>query len=462
MIPPVTRPTRYAGTPVLFARPADTPLRLLVLADTIQGDPALDLLWLLGRDKAVTVLATGDTPEWLPASSVELGIRDDEADQMLVTIDGPSGGLHGVSPASRWEEQAQADARDDPSVDFEARRRLLFQGAVGADVADLTITNDPYLLGLASGPLQQSSVMQPRDAIAVIGLYLRRHRRYLRQAHGLLVDSSGFFYFYASRAVLPTAWRWIGACLASGLDSLANLCWSPILRLDRVLRARDRMQFELWGSFGRPRADEVLFYFDVVLLMLTAAFDGVARVVHHSYNLGKDGFDAGWQKRERWLPKLTSAGGGSLASIVDRGTDGAALIDLLTKLRNEVHGEPPRATTNLSEETVSLEVPSNAEQTVQESIKHFGGDWGYTPYGVSSASLDPGRFIEALLPRAIDLLNELMEANDFSRLGVDTTTILHSPPEDQSFGTEAARDLRRLAGLDLPRRWLAYWQPVDE
>src|SRR5581483_5316476 len=53
VIPPVTRPTRYAGTPVLFARPADTPLRLLVLAHTIQGDPALDLLWLLGRDARV-------------------------------------------------------------------------------------------------------------------------------------------------------------------------------------------------------------------------------------------------------------------------------------------------------------------------------------------------------------------------------------------------------------------------
>jgi hypothetical protein len=96
----------------------------------------------------------------------------------------------------------------------------------------------------------------------------------------------------------------MGSCHRSGDERLFGLAGSAIERLSRALRARDRMQEQLRLRATSDTQEEALFYFDVVLLMLAAALDVVARVAHRIYGLPARGYRGASWRSDEWRTTL--------------------------------------------------------------------------------------------------------------------------------------------------------------
>jgi hypothetical protein len=112
------------------------------------------------------------------------------------------------------------------------------------------------------------------EAVALLGLFLRVREDFtldLGQGYRQRTDRSGF-YFVLMRDLTPSGWRWFSGCVAhshhTGADRLMLTAQSALERIERSLRARDRLHEKLQLPASRDLSIEAMFYFDVALLML--------------------------------------------------------------------------------------------------------------------------------------------------------------------------------------------------
>src|SRR5262249_44927079 len=150
---------------------------------------------------------------------------------------------------------------------------------------------------------------------------------------------------------------------------------------------------------------DVQAHMDHINLLIMAAFDNAARLVHHILKLPSSITNAGWQ-RDRWLQSV-AARAPALSGLVQPGSPGYRLITILSEFRNTMHGELARFlfSRDVPQSTAldtSVALPRQAGQAVLNAMNALGGQaaWGIvTPMAstVSDTFVRPGPYVQSLL-----------------------------------------------------------------
>jgi hypothetical protein len=229
---------------------------------------------------------------------------------------------------------------------------------------------------------------------------------------------------------------------------------SAMERVDRALRARDRLHRELQRPPTRDTADESLFYLDVTLLMLGGAFDATARVADAVHTLGTPRHQVSWAS-ERWLRRLNGVNQ-RLAALMSVHSPARVARDLVAVLRNTIHGEAMRTITYQAggKRDELAVIPKALEAELEDLATGAGGAAGLGLDRLPSGHLyiHPGTYVEGVLPLAFAALNEIMDTTPVEQLsGVDPAELSQGPPNEETheniFHPAIRRRLRLLAGL---------------
>lgn len=447
-----------------FARGAkERNLRVVVDRATAPDGEALEALLGFGDHPQLDLLST--RAEGLP--HLDVGPVDQEADQAPVLISRPDGSTTqmAVWPASTFQALAErylGEHRDLGDHD-EVLRALLLASAAEDDGADALVTAsrvllDPAVRGRAA---EDSNAMLVEQALALVGLYLRLRDDFtLGRVGGYRRGfNRGPFYWVLARELLPSAWRSTSAggqqMQATGNDTVFQLFVSAITRLDRALRARDRLHGQTKLEQNNDTADEALWFLDALLVFLVGAFDAVGRAAHLTYGLDPSRLHrVGW--RRPWRTQQLAPVAPALARLVDDGTPDRDALEVLALLRNTVHGEALR-TVATGRASGSLQnvvlLPTDQEQALLAIVTRRGGDdaWGIRPLTSLGVSMQMDVFVEAVFPMAVAALNRLIGAIEVERLpGVQPADLPVGPPDgtrDDPFHPSRRRRARLLAGL---------------
>ena len=324
---------------------------------------------------------------------------------------------------------------------------------------DAFITSDPLILehfppqaSLGSNPMTAS------DAVALLGLFLRVREDFTIDLFDIgryRIDRS-LFYWVMLRDLTPSAWRWFSACVAHSThtrdDTVLLTAQTALERIDRAFRARDRMHERLQLPSTRDNATEAIFFFDVVLFMLGGVFDVLAKVAHAVHQLSGNERSAGWGGRN-WMRTLNIANP-ALATMMAWGQPHRDARELVATLRNTIHQEALRTITwrERGSQKERVIVPAAIESDLEDVLGRVG-----TPesFGVSREQLDnrlyidPGVYIERILPKVFDALNAIMDATPVENLtGVDPTALPTGPPTgDETFDGPTRDRIRLLGGV---------------
>jgi hypothetical protein len=431
-------------------------LRILIDEDAaIVGELGF-LRQVCGRPGVHVVSEAADASDRLEFQPV-----DSDDDQLPFRITTATGGSYmAIWPYRQWVERARVlDPHGATAGDLPHGLRL---AAAAEEIqVDALVTADPLLLDHRSDSLlSRANVRSVPEAIALVGLFLRSRGDYMVWPEYGLDYGRGWYYWGLARELLPSAWRWFSACVASsfngGPSHLRALGEAAIRRVDRALRCRDLMHIELAKPDSRDTASEALFYLDSLLVALGGAFDAVARVAHITYAMPGELRWASWRK-SAWLKRLSDADD-NLASYMASATDGGDSLELVAALRNCLHGEALELMTVSRGygERRSLVIVPDAEAIKVRSIvqRHPTADSFGMENRSSGLALKPEVLCEALVPWAVSTLDGLMAATDVTRLPEVVAEALRTgPPTDERqgfpdlFEAETRHRLRMLSGL---------------
>jgi hypothetical protein len=299
--------------------------------------------------------------------------------------------------------------------------------------ADLYITNREYLHRLTRPIGRGVTFCTTREALALVGLYLRTQGEFLiwkdHSSSTPYTFDKGLYYWIGARELLPAGWCWYAACVAhsegrgqaADAHDLTYLGGAVFQRITRVLQARDDLLRAMNRKQDNNVAEDALTALDVCLVFLMGALDAAARVAHRVLGLQPDRANqAGWQRRSGWLQDV-AAREPPLAAVVAVGTAGADTLTILSRLRNTVHeaglpalaiGFPGRR------EGTLVGLPRADSDRILEAADRRGGRdaWGLQELLPGRLHADPGVLLDRLLPQVIELLNELMTATPVGQL----------------------------------------------
>ena len=286
------------------------------------------------------------------------------------------------------------------------------------------------------------TVSRRPEALALIGLYLRSQNEFITWRGvegGSSTMNSGLYYWVGVRELLPAAWRWFSACVQKSRaiedDTLLDLGQSLLRRMQRVLETRDHFHRVFNLPQNNDTAKAALADLDSILVSLMGAVDASARVAHVVLRLSGSIHTAAWQYHKGWLPKVAKSDA-ALATLFDTGTPLQHTLTILRLLRNTVHGQMMRTIavqqrSRIRDTVISL--PSQDEAEILAAMEALGGGsiWGLSGI-VGRQVVDPGLFVEELVPRMLTLLNTVMEHTPVERLGhVRLTPAQYQAPTDE-------------------------------
>ena len=431
-------------------------LRILIDEDAAVVGELGFLKQVCGRPGVHVMSEAADASDRLEFQAV-----DSDDDQLPFRITTATGGSYmAIWPYRQWVERARV--LDSPGTTAGDLPHGLQLAAAAEEIqVDALVTADPLLLDHRSDSLlSRANVRSVPEAIALVGLFLRSRGDYMVWPEYGLDYGRGWYYWGLARELLPSAWRWFSACVASsfngGPSHLRALGEAAIRRVDRALRCRDLMHIELAKPDSRDTASEALFYLDSLLVALGGAFDAVARVAHVTYAMPGQLRSASWRKAA-WLKRLSQADD-DLASYMASATDGGDSLELVAALRNCLHGEALELMTVSRSygERRSLVIVPDAEAVKVRSIvqRHPTADSFGMENRSSGLALKPDVLCEALVPWAVSTLDGLMAATDVTRLPEVVAEALRTgPPTDERqgfpdlFEAETRHRLRMLSGL---------------
>lgn len=456
MIPRIVHPrlSRHGEQYAFAAGEKGRPLRIFLDSASITDQDSLEiLLGFAHRDQIEVVSPDGSTP-------IQVTVHPfDPANEMaLVDIaypDGSSshGGVWGRDiPRLVTQFAAQGE-------EAETERALCFALAAEESGADALATESPVLLNGVFPPnmIGSANAMPPRNAVALLGLYLRHNDDFTlamsdRGAH-MRFDRDRF-YFVLMRELLPSAWRWFSALVehAGGgrNEDLLMTAQSAMERVERALRARDRMHEMLQLPPSRGTATEAIFYFDVALMMLGGGFDGLARIAHAVHQFSTSPRTASWGSRV-WLRKLDAVNA-PLAALMAPGAPGRDARELVAILRNTIHSEALRTITHQSggQRDELVVVPREIEQELEEVVGRISdaASFGIERRNDGRLYIRPGLYIEVALPFIASALNAIMDATPVEQLAnVDAANLRVEPRPDRVWTPENRQAVWLLGGV---------------
>jgi hypothetical protein len=327
----------------------------------------------------------------------------------------------------KYAEYARGDesaiAYRDRGVEAAADQRELdtLAAEIAAAVnADLFVTERPYLFEMQWHVAQGVTLCPISKALAVVGLYLRSQNEFVlwhaANGSGKLVTNEWLYYQIGAVELLPELGRWSSAHAAlkseDGRKALSSLHDALLQRVQRSLRTRDA----IFRAYNLPQKRDavrtMLVELDALLMLLMGAVDASARFIHILLSLPtKDRRQAGWQ-RSAWRDEIAKKAT-TLGDLFGPSTPLAYTLIILSRLRNTIHSEMIRATVRQSvrSQDAFIRLPDEDEETILEAMDALGGRaaWGARTDHDGSAALDPGLFVERLLPKVLTLLNAVME-----------------------------------------------------
>jgi len=325
--------------------------------------------------------------------------------------------------------------------------------------------------------------MTVEEALALIGVYLRLRGDFGYHHSGSSSVSFGRSGFYRSLAgdLLPDSERWFACCPGKTTPwevAPRDLADAVVTRLERALRARDRLHHALLVERGFDANDEALLYFDAILLSLNGAFDAVARVVHNVYGMEGSIFEANWRKDHRprkaensyitllrrvlkriapallahpratWMQQLR-ARAPDVARLMFPHEPARDALEAVAVLRNSIHAET-FSTVGLRDVDAAhtdypIVVPPLARRDLVGVVRRRGGDvaWGIRELDRDAIVLDVHTFVEQVFGRVVTALADLMRATEVERL--DPTSATRAPSNGPTDG--ALQRIRLLSGL---------------
>ena len=376
---------------------------------------------------------------------------------------------HGVSTwfSDSSLRVAEADHLHNPydlSDDDAARRRVLdvaaAQSAAAAGI-DLFVTERPYLYLAEWAGGGDLTVARPADALPLVSLYLRAQDRFhVRRGHsgssGANINlTRGAFYLTATHALLPTIWRWFGACeqhaAAINDDRIVYLAAAVFHRVQRALQARDRVHFALNSPHTEESGEDALDALDQMLMLLMAAVGVTARVADHGLGLHTTGFAKSWQeKRFRAAVRTVSP---ELADLF-RGETPHRLIltNVLAKLRNTIHGPvlpDIRQRETLRPASIWVGLPPTEATPILHAIDKLGGRklWGVQGSQDAEFLVDPGLLADQITLHTINLLNAVQATTPVERMQGVTPGQIPADLTDELLGVDGRTRVRLQLGF---------------
>jgi hypothetical protein len=393
--------------------------------------------------------------------------REGPEETLKMAIVSPHAGTYGSASAVSHNFPESA-ARDVQSTAYSGRsrqeaaqlRRRSVEALRIADAveADLFITDRAYLFEKGATYAMTATPMTPEQAIAMISLFLRAQKIYpIDGSHGSIPVSMnrGLFFWVGTRELLPAAWRWFGACAQHSHGTHDNgllfLGQSALQRVERTLRLRDEVHIHVNRPQNQDVTEDVLENLDAAFLALMGTFDAAARVAHRVLQIAGSERAAGWQ-REGWLGRVTQAAG-SLGALCSAGVDGHAVLNILSRLRNTVHGEALQARSFRTPRMYGtlIAVPPQDTSQISAAMIHLGGleAWGVQEIQGDQILLDnPGLLLESLVERSLVLLNRLMTETPVEGLAhVAARSALGQIPSGEPWSESTRHSIRWQLGL---------------
>ena len=397
--------------------PKERPLRLVVDHSRITPGQALDLLAGFVGHPNVELWSSHDSAwphlqiDWTSSRDDRLRVRWTSSTRRSLT---------GVWPVSQYRQAARQAVTLGLVEDEEmAYRELVLAAACADSRMDALVTDSAFLLGRPQGV--RGNPVPPVAAVASLGLFLRLHGDF-HVSRDLTLDR-GMFYGLAAWELVPQAWRYVTACRSAGQaigrDSFWMLARAVVERMERALRARDRLHEQFQIPQSHDTADEALFYLDMLLVQLNGAFDALARVAHLGLGLNGSYRHASW-RHSGWRAQLAKPAP-TLAALMADETEERDALELVALLRNSVHGEPftPIARQVAGQTINLLQLPAEDTPSFLAAVGRRGGDaaWGIHPVATISGGIriEADTYVEVLLPAVVHSLNTLMEATEVER-----------------------------------------------
>jgi hypothetical protein len=369
-----------------------------------------------------------------------------------------SGTLFGIYGVDRLRHRSGEIAAVTAEPEDDVFAALAFAAASDEMDADGFVTRRAYL---DRNDENDPVAFGPEDALGLIGL-IRRARGNSSLGRDMMDLRLGgsTYHFVLERELLRDAWPWFSAIVSSGTQSndrsLVYLSQTARERFTRVLQIRDRLHFTARGEPTGERGDEVVFQLETLLMFLSAAFDAAARVAHVVY-FGSDYSSAGW-RREQWRKRLADVEP-AVAALAGDGTHGGAILQMIGALRNTIHGEGLRSgeiRESGQRPAQLVRVTEKEGQRLARLLEEIGADssvWGVEERR-DEVWLAADRFVEALVPQATALLNQLMAATDANRLpgaaGAAVAQLVDEPSPEwwhDMLSLQTRQRVRLLSGL---------------
>ncbi len=350
---------------------------------------------------------------------------------------------HNISAIQSWY---QNEALATGSL---AKRMALMMCAERND-CDALVTECDEVYRVTEQAHEASNAMSLQGAFAVLGLQLRLREDFVMfQAERSRVQTNGSdFYLALSAALVTESTRWSDACPEpenAFEGSSAGLARAVVQRFARAMRARDRVHGHLFRVASEASIDNAQFYFEGFLVALAGAFDAAARVAQRVYQLSgppRPSWRAG-----RWRDRLIAADP-AFADVLADGSQVRATVDALFILRNLIHEEPMGLVgiVGVADHFTACRaaVPTSEKRTFSRAIQVLGGPdaWGIDRMDNGVWTLDVGRYVEVLVPLAVEALNTLMKLVKVERLGGS------GRPQPVVLPVHDAARLRLLGGLE--------------
>jgi hypothetical protein len=330
---------------------------------------------------------------------------------------------------------------------------------------DRVVTNWPLTLRIPSlDGLLVPYCVAPEEAVALLGLTLRAHGDFSVWRDGGLTRNLDAARFYRAVAIQSISGldNWLayaaGYWLQTGQRRPLSLLEGIVTRFGRALRARDYLQVRLRAPDFRAVWDEVLFFFDVVLLQAMGALDQLARLVHHVYGVAAPDRSPSWRKRRKdgWVAAL-AVESPDIAALAQTGQQLGDVVDIVAELRNVIHEAP------LSDEVHDWDdapetyiwgpglialTPDEDVMRMVDAVARRGGPiaWGISDRRSDGAVLiDPGLFAEHALRETTAAVALVLSHADLNLLTAPV-------PSDLSSWIPNQRDREHAAALvGLPR-----------
>lgn len=391
--------------------------------------------------------------------------RDDDMLEFTVSSSDGTVEQHGIPFVQQYKRIATS-----PDFTCRAKPEAIERAFLAAQTAKkleahIFITNDKFLLEHKDiGIIGDSYPLNLADATALIGLVQRRRNNFKlicerREASTVtsLHDRWSFFW-YASRDLLPSAWRLISGCAQMPDDKCRNLALTAITRTSNALKCRDHIHEQIFLEQTNSSTEDAIFYLDFYLVSFTAAFDVLARIADEIYqptdSRGKQLRSITWRgsitQSGSWLQALAGKDA-ALAALMAPGTFNRDVLDFIATLRNYIHEEGLRGATHNKNgrpaPTLLLVPKAKVSAIVAIMNRLSGGSWVIDYSHPDATFLELSDLVERITPLALEALDNIMKAIDITKIpGYDPLKVQTNPPIDGPPQYELVH-IRKLLGL---------------